>query len=71
MHFIAEKFGEQSTKNSIEGEQGIDDLLKKYMETCACECPAHTNEELFPIMSELFEIKLDPTLWQLSYCHLF
>ena len=26
------------------------------METCTCNCPAHANEEYFPIMSELFKI---------------
>ena len=48
---------EKSAKRiCIEGEQSIEEELKKYVETCVCECPAHTNDEFFPIMSELFEI---------------
>ena len=42
--------------NVFVGEQSVEEELKQYVETCVCECPAHSNDEFFPIMSELFEI---------------
>ena len=38
------------------GEENVDDIIKKYMETCQCECAAHNDDELFVVTSDLFEI---------------